>query len=72
MRLIVSLLGLIAIVLAVAWFGYGLPPKAVYYKTVNMLSSATSTAGNGAANVSNATSILVYKAESGITSYPHI
>lgn len=56
MRLIISLLGLIAIVLAVAWFGYGLPPKAVYYKTVNMLSSATSTAGNGAANISNATS----------------
>ena len=56
MKLIMSLLGLIAIILAVAWFGYGLPPKAVYYKTVNMLSSATSTAGKGATNVSNASS----------------
>lgn len=56
MKLIMSLLGLIAIILAVAWFGYGLPPKAVYYKTLNMLTSATSTASNGASNVSNASS----------------
>ena len=56
MRLVLSLFGLIAIVLAVAWFGYGLPPKAVYYKTKNMLSSVTSTAGNEATNVSSASS----------------
>lgn len=56
MRLIISLAGLVAIVLAVAWFGYGLPPKAVYYKAVNAFSSASSSAENGAANVSSASS----------------
>ena len=56
MKLVISLLGIVGIILAVAWFGYGLPPKAVYYKTVNMLSSATSSAESGATNVSNASS----------------
>lgn len=56
MRLIISLAGLVAIVLAVAWFGYGLPPKAVYYKAVNAFSSASYSAENGAANISSASS----------------
>lgn len=56
MKLIISLAGLVAIILAVAWFGYGLPPKAVYYKTLNAFSSASSSAENGAENVSSASS----------------
>lgn len=56
MKLIISLGGLIALVLAVAWFGYGLPPKAVYYKTLNAFSSVSSSAESGATNVSSASS----------------
>ena len=54
MRLIISLAGLIGLGLAVAWFGYGLPPKAVYYKTLNMLKGATTSVQSGASDVGNA------------------
>lgn len=56
MRLILSLAGLIGLGLAVAWFGYGLPPRAVYYKTLNMFTSASSSAESGASNVGKASS----------------
>lgn len=56
MRLILSLAGIIALALAVAWFGYGLPPKAVYYKTLHAFSSAAENAETGASNVSSASS----------------
>lgn len=56
MKLIISLAGLAALVLAVAWFGYGLPPKAVYYKALNAFSSVSSSAESGAQNVGSASS----------------
>ena len=54
MRLILSLVGIAVIILAVAWFGYGIPPKSVYYKTINMVRGAVSSTESGASNVAEA------------------
>ena len=56
MKLILSLFALIGLGLAVAWFGYGLPPKAVYYKTINMFKGAGSSVESGVSDVGDAAS----------------
>ena len=56
MRLIISLLGILGICLAVAYFGYGIPPKTVYYKTIAFVKGGATSAGNEASNVASATS----------------
>lgn len=56
MKLLFSLAGLIALICAVAWWGYDVPPEALYYKTVNAVKSMVSTTEKGASEVGGETS----------------
>ena len=54
MRLIISLLGILAIVYATAWFGYDIPPQEVNARIISSIKGAGKTTGEGADNVANA------------------
>ncbi len=56
MRLLLSLAGLIALICAVAWWGYDVTPEALFYKTVNAVKSMVSTTEKGASDMGDATS----------------
>lgn len=44
MKTLIYLAGLVAVGLAVAWFGFGVHPKTVYYKAIGAFSSASGSA----------------------------
>jgi len=54
MRLLLSLAGLIALICAVAWWGYDVTPEALFYKTVNAVKSMVSTTEKGASDMGDA------------------
>ncbi len=56
MRLLITLATLIALIFAVAWWGYDIEPKALYYKTINAVKSAVTTTEKGTSNVSDGAS----------------
>ncbi len=56
MRLLITFATLIALIFAVAWWGYGIEPKALYYKTLNAAKSAVTTTEKGTSNVSDGAS----------------
>ena len=56
MRLLITLATLIALICAVAWWGYGIEPKALYYKTINAVKATVTTTEKGTSNVSDGAS----------------
>lgn len=46
MKTLIYLAGLVAVGLAVAWFGFGVHPKTVYYKAIGAFSSASGVPSN--------------------------
>lgn len=59
MKTLIYLVGLVAIGLAIAWFGFGVHPKTVYYRTIGMFSSASSEVAEQAGDVKNTGSRFV-------------
>lgn len=59
MKTLIYLVGLVAIGLAIAWFGFGVHPKTVYYKTIGMFSSASNEVTEQAGDVKNTGSRFV-------------
>lgn len=53
MRTLVYLAGLVVVGLAVAWYGFGVHPKTVYYKTINMFASSSETTAEHVGDVKN-------------------
>ncbi len=53
MKTLIYLIGLVAAGLAIAWFGFGIHPKTVYYRTVNMFASTSETTAGHAQDVKN-------------------
>jgi len=56
MKLILSLAVLVGIALAVAWGGYGIPPKAVYYKILGAMNNTTASVQSGTSDAGDAAS----------------
>ncbi len=59
MKTLLYLAGLVVIGLAVAWFGFGMHPKTVYYKTIGIFSSASGSAADHAGDVKDTGSRFV-------------
>ncbi len=53
MKTLLYLIGLVAVGLAIAWFGFGIHPKSVYYRMVNMFASTSETTAGHAQDVKN-------------------
>lgn len=51
MKTLIYLAGLIAIGLAIAWFGFGVHPQTVYYKTIGIFSTASNGVATGTSDV---------------------
>ena len=59
MRTIIYLVGLVAIGLAIAWFGFGIHPQTVYNRALGMFNSASTEVSNQAGDVKDTGSRFV-------------
>ncbi len=59
MKALLYIIGLMAVALAIAWFGFGIHPQTVYYKAVGMFGSASEGAAQHAGDLKDTGSRFV-------------
>ena len=59
MKALLYIIGLVVIGLAIAWFGFGIHPKTVYYNTIGSLISASDGAAEHAGDLKDTGSRFV-------------